>query len=228
MPLDVQHRRALGNLKQLRLLGGSEHGLHVLVAGDELQPAAAQLFVDRAVVEIGAENVAAKLAAERGGLDGHRRVVGKAEALYQHVFLPDADVQILCNNVVGLHHAREQHLRTGLSAAAQHILREAGRAHQRLHDLVCGHKGALALNAVYDAVSLKVVQRVAHGHSRRVVLGAEIALGREALIRPVNFFFYLPEDVVLDKLIDRLGRTCAHVITVLVWCTPIGIYQFRE
>ena len=36
--------------------------------------------------------------------------VGKAEALYQHVFLPDADVQILCNNVVGLHHAREQHL----------------------------------------------------------------------------------------------------------------------
>ena len=73
-----------------------------------------------------------------------------------------------------------------------------------------------------------VVQRVAHGHSRRVVLGAEIALGREALIRPVDFFFYLPEDVVLDKLIDRLGRTCAHIITVLVWCTPIGLYQFRE
>ena len=109
MPLDVQHRRALGNLKQLRLLVGCKHGLHVLVAGDKLQPAAAQLFVDRAVVEVGAENVASKLAAERGGLDGHRRIVGKAEALYQHVFLPDADVQILCNNVVGLHHAREQH-----------------------------------------------------------------------------------------------------------------------
>lgn len=62
MPLDVQHRRALGNLKQLRLLVGCKHGLHVLVAGDKLQPAAAQLFVDRAVVEVGAENVAAKLA----------------------------------------------------------------------------------------------------------------------------------------------------------------------
>ena len=122
------------------------------------------------------QQCAAQLVAQSRLLYRKRHSVGKAQAADEYIILPKAYAKVAGNDMIRLLNSRIEQPGAGNFPAALHILREARHLHQRLHKLCPGHKCALALKPVHNALDLQVVERVAHGHTRCAVDEAEIAL----------------------------------------------------